>query len=507
MYRAIPASNHYELMDPVFDMYSNMYDACALSARQQWGSEGIFIPETVPFNGHTELPEDVAENMRDLYLVRIPWEERTERFEDYAWTQLPHGSRWNWKAPGSWVDGHWIVKDKGSGQYGIQVGPYGHVFGHVVHIFSSGAKIAYHYWLRYDYTRDEEWLRERAYPMLKGIAEFYRNFPNLKKGDDGKYHLYHVNNHEPIWDIQDPMEEMAAMNCILPLAIKASEILGIDADMRPVWKEFYDNLAPMPRNDMPNALNPRQTGEPVLWSNGINPPTWQLHEDSYRDQHTLVPAIHYDLCNLETDDRDMFDISNATFDAIYPEGPDPDRNVWVIDYMPIAAALLGRSDFIKTLIPAQLGEVNHHRNRLSHGEGNPDFPGTTVEGQGVSGEAIQQALCQCVPPAPGKDPVIRVFAAWPKEWDAAYTLLARGGFLVTSSMQDGKVEFVEIQSQLGGECRIHNPWGDSEITIYRNGKKWKDLDGSILKFNTKAGEDIILVTRGISPDQFKRKIM
>ena len=38
-------------------MYSGMFDACALAARQQWGSEGIFIPETVWFDGLAKLPE------------------------------------------------------------------------------------------------------------------------------------------------------------------------------------------------------------------------------------------------------------------------------------------------------------------------------------------------------------------------------------------------------------------------------------------------------------------
>jgi hypothetical protein len=303
------------------------------------------------------------------------------------------------------------------------------------------------------------------------------------------------------------MEEMAAMHCILPLAITASEILGTDAEMRPIWQEFLDNLAPMPRNDMNDVLNPRKTGEPVMWSNGFSPTTWILGEESHRDQHTLVPAIHYDLCNLETEDREMINISNATFDAIYPDGPSRDISVWVIDYMPIAAALLGRSDFIKTLIPAQLGEVNHHKNRLSHGEGSQEHPGTTVEGQGISGEAIQQALCQSVPPGPGKDPIIRVFSAWPRDWDAAYTLLTRGGFLVTSSMRKGQIEFIEFQSQLGGECRLRNPWEKSEVILYRDGKKWKKMDGSLLKFNTRKGDDIVVVRSGSSPDQFKRKIL
>jgi hypothetical protein len=74
-------------------------------------------------------------------------------------------------------------------------------------------------------------------------------------------------------------------------------------------------------------------------------------------------------------------------------------------------------------------------------------------------------------------------------------------------MQDGQIEFVELQSQLGGECRIRNPWGSAELTLYREGKKWKNLDGSLIEFNTRSGETFILVQRGSSPEQFKRKIL
>src|SRR3954462_2864333 len=82
-----------------------------------------------------------------------------------------HSSRWNWRGQGSWVDGLWVEEEKFPGPYGV-----------IAHILSSGVKIAYLYWLRYEYTQATSWLRERAYPMLKRVAEFYRNYPNFRKG-------------------------------------------------------------------------------------------------------------------------------------------------------------------------------------------------------------------------------------------------------------------------------------------------------------------------------------
>jgi hypothetical protein len=91
-----------------------------------------------------------------------------------------------------------------------------------------------------------------------------------------------------------------------------------------------------------------------------------------------------------------------------------------------------------------------------------------------------------------RESVIRVFPAWPKEWDAAFTLLARGAFMVSSSMEKGQIEFVEIRSNAGGECRLRNPWPDATVTLDRNGKQTEDLSGSLLKFPTTKGDVITI---------------
>ena len=67
----------------MFDMYTAMKESCALAAEQQWGSKGIFFPETYAFNGLAPLPDDIAAEMRDLYLLRKPWEQMSPRFRAY----------------------------------------------------------------------------------------------------------------------------------------------------------------------------------------------------------------------------------------------------------------------------------------------------------------------------------------------------------------------------------------------------------------------------------------
>jgi hypothetical protein len=64
---------------------------------------------------------------------------------------------------------------------------------------------------------------------------------------------------------------------------------------------------------------------------------------------------------------------------------------------------------------------------------------------------------------------------------------ARGGFLVTSGIKDGKVEFVEIESRLGEECRLRNPWG-AECLLTGNDEPDRKLAGDLLRFSTRAGK-------------------
>ena len=137
-------------------------------------------------------------------------------------------------------------------------------------------------------------------------------------------------------------------------------------------------------------------------------------------------------------------------------------------------------------------------NRLTIREG----PGATeCQRLGSIMTATHAALLQSVPPAPGKPEVIYVFPAWPKSWDASYTLAAAGGFLVSASMEKGKIEFAEVQSQVGGECRLHNPWGEGAVTLYRNGKKAEDVSGALLAFPTAKGETVAVFRRAPPPRQ------
>ncbi|MGN6370335.1 MAG: glycosyl hydrolase family 95 catalytic domain-containing protein [Phycisphaerae bacterium] len=500
---ALLASNHLDLYDPMFKMYRAQLPSLEQAAREQWGSQGAFIPETGAFNGLAPLPDDIAAEMRDLYLMRKPWSQRSQKFMDYATARMGYSSRWNFIGNGEWHDGKYEVKIRSDSP-----------FGPVTHTFARGAKIAYEYWTRYQYTGDTAWLRDVAYPVIRDAAEFYRHFPNLVKESDGLYHIHHVNANEALWDGTDTDEEIAGIMGILPTAIRASEILNLDAPDRAAWQEILTHLAPLPRSDTAQVKSNRTT---PVWvkahaSEGFRHPVLALP-----DSNTL-PEWFFDLCNLDSPPP-MKAIANATFDAYSHPNPDQQREdrppaatrpaatqprrrppgISVLSKMPLAAAKLGRPDDLKRLLPMQSfsAEVPVLANRMDLREG----PQTTsAQRLGNAADALQSALCQSLPGTPAGPFAIRLFPAWPKDWDAEFTFLQRGGFLVSSAMQHGTIPFVQIRSQLGGPCPLHNPW-NQPLAVYRNGvlQPAPAQDGDLLTLSTQKGDLFTLLPQGKAP--------
>jgi hypothetical protein len=307
--------------------------------------------------------------------------------------------------------------------------------------------------------------------VIRGAAELYRNFPNLYKADDGKYHIRYVNNlEEQPWGRSDTPEELLAMRVIFPIAIRASEILNVDAGLRPKWKEVSDNLLPVP-------------------------PAPQ-------------PGEYYDICTPVSDDTALFNSLKASYTGPGSRKGGDGGNLGILSREPVIAANLGMGGLIKTLVPGQMhstpendapaarGGRGQLRNRMMMGEG---AGAIEFEQLGNASHGLQNALLQSVPPSAEKEPVNTVFPAWPKGWDAQFTLAARGAFLISGSIQNDQIEFVEILSEKGGQCILQNPWPDGDATVYRNGQAAEGVSGKLLTLSTTAGERLALVPKGKVP--------
>ncbi len=487
-YRDLMPSGHLDLVDPFFSMYFGMYDACALAARQQWGSHGIYIPEVTFFSGPERIPDNLVQEFQDLFLARKPYEQASKEFLAYVQTRNCLSARYNFLNFGTYVNGVYYAPTKGAG-----------IFGHCTHFLSGMSGIASQFWQRYEFTGDQTWLRDKAYPMIKGVAEFYANFPNLRKEADGKYHIYHVNRIESDWDSQDTPSELGAMHTIFPMAIRASQLLGIDEALRPKWQDIADHLAaPAPGSGNRGDFDQTKTnyahvtaseasaasGLPMLHSNAANaggqfgrPPAGAPGGES---NSTNAPQAgrRGGFGGGLGGERVFGNFVGRGDGAVEPLGAEPQ----------LKRRFLGFDMTGGFIDPSGDGGAQIFRNRLRLREG----PGA-IDAEHLGGLAfgIHQSLLTNSVNDTLTVSAIQLLPAWPKDWAVTFRLLARGGTVVTAAQQDGKVLAVKLEPTLAGTIDLKNPWGESAVKVSRAGAV-ETLSGETLVIATMPGEAIRL---------------
>ena len=137
--------------------------------------------------------------------------------------------------------------------------------------------------------------------MLKGAAEFYRNFPNVKKGADGKYHIHNVNSNESIYGARDTDEDVSAMYGVTAAALRAAAILQVDADLQAKWREFLANLTPLATSDDADALKPDGYAGARVFVRGRKP---AIKPGGFTPDGNSLPMWLFDLCNSGRKSRD-----------------------------------------------------------------------------------------------------------------------------------------------------------------------------------------------------------
>lgn len=132
--------------------------------------------------------------------------------------------------------------------------------------------LATHLWEYYDFTRDKDFLRRTAYPLIKGCAEFTEDF--LWHKPDGTYTAAPSTSPE-----HGPIDEgttftHAVVRDILTAAIRAAKVLGEDEEDVRQWQEILDHLAP---------YRIGRYGQLMEWSRDIDDP---------KDEHRHVNHLY-----------------------------------------------------------------------------------------------------------------------------------------------------------------------------------------------------------------------
>jgi len=271
-------------------------------------------------------------------------------------------------------------------------------------------------WNEWDYGGDVEFLRTECYPLMREMARFYAAY--AKKGDDGYYHV--IPSMEPEkwgWYYQlarnkDVISSLCMFRWALNRAADASEILGVDADLRRRWREVAENLAPYPTWQGPDG--PMYCAVP-----GVEP------------RH--VPGDHF---------GEAAEYPTILADEVNLDSPEEQKEMMLRTAKKLSTAYTTNQTLLL------LGAIEEESwggdvEVLLHGGGNAEALLNSRSGRMYLFPAI----------APETAISFRHFQA-------------RGGFLVSAAKDAEGVYFLEVQPRRNNICRLMNPWPGRKVVVH-----------------------------------------
>lgn len=350
------------------------------------------------------------------------------------------------------------------------------------YILSSGVRYALMLWNRYQYTLDEAFLRDKAYPVICDCAEFYVNY--TKKGADGRYHCAPGMSWEEHPLGRDSHADVAAMRAIFPIAIEAGTRLKLDTDKLPAWREHLEQAPAFPVADGLFSVVIRDDGTPEP----TNHYQWQMPN--------LSAVFPYGVIGAESA-PELRRLAEDTFSR-YRFNADAGH-----EFLPVIAARLGNAEWWRAAMYQYVQFFQCYEQGLFHYynlAGQRELGGVAVaehhpylEASGIMATAVNEMLLQSY------DGTLRVFPATPERWPARFILRAAGSFLVASEHRGREgIPGIAIQA-VGGTvrpCRVAVPWPQgAELFSAGRAVKFKTVDGKAL-FEAKPGAVYLLLPKG-----------
>jgi hypothetical protein len=328
----------------------------------------------------------------------------------------------------------------------------------------------------YEYTRDDEYLRNKLYPHLRAIDAFWRDYLTF---DGTHYVVKQSATHEEVVPVDtNPNSDLGFLRKIEKTLIAASNELGIDANMQPVWQDVLNKLSPYPTgvfNGKTVFLLAQSIGgntsSAALFNPGDQPvnmegPTFP-GEDIELGGDPMMVQIALDSLAL----MNSWGVTNGgnAHNGFCKEFPIAAREGWPADDL-----------FAKFKLAIQYQWRPTNLTVAQAGGG--------IETSG-SIETINSMLLQ------SEGGILRVFPVWPKTKDAYFRRLrAKGAFVVSSDFKAGQVTGVTITSERGGVVNLVDPWRAGAPSVHQVdgagnvlGQVSATTQGGVVSFSTTAG--------------------
>ncbi len=348
-------------------------------------------------------------------------------------------------------------------------------------------------WWHYLYSRDESFLRERAFIPIKDAVLFLTDYMTRSEAhgsawNDDKYHIFPSVPPE-LYGLQpgfkynyDTQIDIALAKFVFKAYLKAVDVLKISDTETDLVNDVKRILSHMP--DYP-VFDSEDFGRIYVSVPG------EKDEIIYNVPANLTHVFPGEEYGLSAPDS-IREILLNTCKAHQNEGGNE------IVFLNMQKARLGNLDleqFKRQVHYATLPNQTVTDAVLQVGGRYNDMTDYFyMGGMGIWFEnfALPAVINECL--MQSYDGVIRFFPNWPRQSDACFsTLRACGAFLVSASVRNDAVCDIRILSERGGKCEFVNPWKDSKVRIMeKSGKKIGVLQGEHIAFNTKEGCEYII---------------
>ena len=357
----------------------------------------------------------------------------------------------------------------------IQTDPWGHgtpeSYGWDCWV-GGAAWLSQHFWWRWEYGGDADFLRDRAYPFMKEAAAFFESYlthdplgrlvPVPSQSPENRF----VGGTDPVSLCIAATMDLELIEDVMGHCIEAAEILGVDAAKCDDWRRVLASIPP---------LQIGKWGQLQEWLDD-----YDEVEPGHRHISHLYALYPGDRITLEKTPELAQAARTSLERRLAHEGG---HTGWSRAWTVCCWARLREGDDALQHLRALVADfatdtlLDLHPPRIFQIDGN--LGGTA---------GIAEMLMQ------SHNGLIRILPALPSAWKdgSVKGLVARGGFTVDIAWQDGQVVEVRATSERGGECRVSLPEaGGFELS----GAEAQD-EGHVFVWNAEPGGEYVVKAKG-----------
>ena len=317
----------------------------------------------------------------------------------------------------------------------------------------SGVWMTFPLWRHYEFTNDKEYLRTKAYPVMREAMDFISDFLIEKDGylvtcpsmsPENAYKL--PGSKKPNQLTYAPTIDNQILMAHIDNCIEAANILGVDREEIKKWKEIRAKIPP---------VRIGKDGTIMEWIKD-----YEEWEPGHRHMSHLMGL--YPLAQITPDTPELFEAANNTITKRLKHGGGHTgwSRAWIINFY----ARLRQPE-----------TAYHHVLALLRKSTKPNLfdnhPPFQIDGNFGGTAGITEMLLQSHMRDSKGDHILDLLPALPKEWaDGEISgIKGRGNFEVSMKWTDGKLTSVSVKSLSGNKLNVR-------------------YNGKMISKDTKAGE-------------------